>query len=307
MENRLEPILDCIGDGASSVVVVDSIQSLSSRSVETSPGSVLQVRHAAASIVDSCKRGSSACFIVGHVTKGGDLAGPKALEHVVDTVLSFEGDRSHSYRILRAVKNRFGSASEIGVFEMGDVGLVEVANPSELFLSERPQEAAGSVVTALMEGSRPLLVELQSLVSGPVAGQGRRTCLGTDPQRLALMIAVLEKKLGLTLVDQDIFLNVVGGIRAMEPAADLAIAAAVLSSFMDRPVPTQTVVMGEVGLAGEVRRISRAAARMNEAVRLGFRQVLAPRSNLDPSASIAGAEIVGVGSIGELASLLFTW
>jgi DNA repair protein RadA/Sms len=194
------------------------------------------------------------------------------LEHVVDTVLSFEGDRSHSYRILRAVKNRFGSASEIGVFEMGDVGLVEVANPSELFLSERPQEAAGSVVTALMEGSRPL-----------------------------------EKKLGLTLVDQDIFLNVVGGIRAMEPAADLAIAAAVLSSFMDRPVPTQTVVMGEVGLAGEVRRISRAAARMNEAVRLGFRQVLAPRSNLDPSASIAGAEIVGVGSIGELASLLFTW
>jgi len=306
-ENRLEQILSRIEGSGSSVVVVDSIQSLSSESVESAPGSVLQVRHSAAAIVDSVKRGSAGCLIVGHVTKGGDLAGPKILEHMVDTVLSFEGDRSHSYRILRATKNRFGSASEIGVFEMGDAGLVEVANPSELFLSERPQEASGSVVTALMEGSRPLLVEIQALVSGPVAGQGRRTCLGTDPQRLALMIAVLEKKLGLNLTDQDIFLNVVGGLRAMEPAADLAIATAVLSSYVDRPAPARSVIVGEVGLAGEVRRISRAASRMNEAVRLGFKQVFAPRSNLDSLDAPPGADIVGIAGIAELASLLFDW
>lgn len=306
-ENRLESVLQHMEESGCSVVVVDSIQSLSCDAVESGAGSVLQVRHAAAAIVDAVKRGSAGCLIVGHVTKGGDLAGPKILEHMVDTVLSFEGDRGHPYRILRASKNRFGSASEIGVFEMGDAGLREVANPSELFLSERPLDASGSVVTALMEGSRPLLVEIQALVSGPVAGQGRRTCLGTDPQRLALMIAVLEKKLGLTLGDQDIFLNVVGGVRAVEPAADLAIATAVLSSFADRPVPAGSVIIGEVGLAGEVRRVSRAAPRVNEAFRLGFKKVLAPRSNLDLPDGKAGVEIVGVASIGELASLLFEW
>ncbi|MEJ2716425.1 MAG: DNA repair protein RadA [Deltaproteobacteria bacterium] len=304
MENQLETILSRIDEADTSVVVLDSVQSVFSRSFESPAGSVAQVRHVAASILDAIKRGSAACFVVGHVTKGGDLAGPKVLEHMVDTVLYFEGERGHPYRILRAVKNRFGSASEIGVFEMGDRGLVEVANPSEIFLSERPLEVAGSVVTALMEGSRPILAEIQALVTGPVPGQGRRTCLGIDPQRLALMIAVLEKKLGLTLADQDIFVNAVGGVRAMEPSADLAIAAALLSSFMDRIMPRGTVVFGEVGLAGEVRRVSRSDERITESARLGFHRVIVPQSNVNAPAPRAEVETVGVSRVSELARLL---
>jgi DNA repair protein RadA/Sms len=246
VENELESVIHKIEEFESSVVVLDSVQSIFSRSFESAAGSVSQVRHVAGSVMDSIKRGSSACFIVGHVTKDGALAGPKVLEHMVDTVLYFEGERKYPYRILRAVKNRFGSASEIGVFEMTDSGLQEVANPSELFLSERPKGVPGSTVTAIVEGTRPILAEVQALVTGPVPGQGRRTCLGTDSQRLALMIAVLEKKLGLTMGDQDIFLNAVGGVRATEPAADLAMAAALLSSFMERSVAAGTVIFGEV-------------------------------------------------------------
>ena len=305
VENELEAIIDKISQNEAAVVVLDSVQSVFSRSFEAQAGSVSQVRQVAGRILECIKRGSSACFIVGHVTKDGALAGPRVLEHMVDTVLYFEGERGHSYRILRAVKNRFGSASEIGVFEMGDSGLNEVANPSELFLSERPEGVSGSIVTALVEGSRPILAEIQALVTGPAPGQGRRTCLGTDSQRLALMIAVIEKKLGLTLSDQDIFLNAVGGVRATEPAADLAIAAALLSSFMDRNVPKGTLVFGEVGLAGEVRRVSRAAARMKEATRLGFHRIIAPSSNAEDLSLPAGATISGISRINELADLLF--
>ncbi|MGB6063960.1 MAG: DNA repair protein RadA [Desulfomonilaceae bacterium] len=305
VENELEAIIDKIGQVEAAVVVLDSVQSVFSQSFEAQAGSVSQVRQVASRILACIKKGSSACFIVGHVTKDGALAGPKVLEHVVDTVLYFEGERGHPYRILRAVKNRFGSASEIGVFEMGDCGLTEVANPSELFLSERPEGVSGSIVTALVEGSRPILAEIQALVTGPALGQGRRTCLGTDSQRLALMIAVVEKKLGLTLSDQDIFLNAVGGVRATEPAADLAVVAALLSSFMDRNVPRGTLVFGEVGLAGEVRRVSRAVARINEGSRLGFHHIIAPSSNSEQLPLPAGVKVVGISRIGDLSNRLF--
>ncbi len=305
VENELDSIIHKIEETECSVVVLDSVQSVFSRSFESAAGSVSQVRHVAGRIMESIKRGSSACFIVGHVTKDGALAGPKVLEHMVDTVLYFEGERKYPYRILRAVKNRFGSASEIGVFEMSDTGLQEVANPSELFLSERPKGAPGSTVTAIVEGTRPILAEVQALVTGPVPGQGRRTCLGTDPQRLALMIAVLEKKLGLTLGDQDIFLNAVGGARATEPAADLAMAAALLSSFMERTVAAGTVIFGEVGLAGEVRRVSRADARISEAARLGFNRIIVPGSNSEPSSLPKNVTAVGVSHVTELGPLLF--
>ncbi len=306
VENQLEPIIDRIEESGASVVVIDSIQSVFSPSFETQAGSVSQVRQAAGRVLESVKRGTSACFLVGHVTKDGALAGPKVLEHMVDTVLYFEGERGHPYRLLRAVKNRFGSVSEIGVFAMGDRGLEEVLNPSELFLSERPHGVSGSAVTALVEGSRPILAEIQALVTGPVPGQGRRTCLGTDSQRLALMIAVMEKKLGLSLADQDIFLNAVGGVRATEPAADLALAAALLSSFTDRPVASGTLVFGEVGLAGEVRRVSRADARITEAARLGFSRIIGPASNAEASPAPNGLTIKGIGHIKQLASVLLS-
>jgi DNA repair protein RadA/Sms len=305
VENRLEEILDRIAETESRVIVLDSVQSMSGRSVQSHPGSVAQVREVADGISARIKASNAACFLVGHVTKDGVLAGPKVLEHMVDTVLYFEGERGHPYRILRAVKNRFGSASEIGVFEMGDRGLLEVANPSEIFLSERPKDASGSAVTALVEGSRPILAEVQALVTGPVPGQGRRTCLGIDAQRLALMVAVMEKKLGISLGDHDIFLNAVGGIRAGEPAVDLAMSAALLSSFLDKPVPSGTLLFGEVGLAGEVRRASRAGERINEAARLGFQRIIAPASNADQSPLPAGVSTTGITHIKELAAALF--
>lgn len=305
VENRLEEIVDRLAETDSRVIVLDSVQSMSGRSVQSHPGSVAQVREVADGIASRIKTSNAACFLIGHVTKDGVLAGPKVLEHMVDTVLYFEGERGHPYRILRAVKNRFGSASEIGVFEMSDRGLLEVANPSEIFLSERPEDASGSTVTALVEGSRPILAEVQALVTGPVPGQGRRTCLGIDSQRLALMIAVMEKKLGISLGDHDIFLNAVGGIRAGEPAVDLAMSAALLSSFLDRPVSSGTLLFGEVGLAGEVRRVSRANERINEAARLGFHRIIAPASNIEQTPLPDGVSAVGISHIKELAATLF--
>jgi DNA repair protein RadA/Sms len=305
VENELETVVDTIEGSDVAVVVLDSVQSVFSRSFEAQAGSVSQVRQVAGRMLESTKKGSCACFIVGHVTKDGALAGPKTLEHMVDTVLYFEGERGHAYRILRAVKNRFGSVSEIGVFEMGDCGLAEVGNPSELFLSERPEHTSGSAVTALVEGSRPILAEIQALVTGPVPGQGRRTCLGTDSQRLALMIAVIEKKLGMTLGDQDIFLNAVGGVKATEPASDLAVASALLSSFIDRSIPPGTLVFGEVGLAGEVRRVSRAAERINEAARLGFNRIIAPAANIEQVQPPQGVSTQAISRIQELMGLLF--
>ncbi|MGZ6226212.1 MAG: DNA repair protein RadA [Syntrophales bacterium] len=305
VENDLDAIIEKMTDSKASVLVVDSVQAVYSRSFDGQPGGISQVRQVAGQILECVKRGLAACFIVGHVTKEGNLAGPKVLEHMVDTVLYFEGERGHPYRILRAVKNRFGSASEIGVFEMGDAGLAEVANPSEIFLSERPEDASGSAVTALVEGTRPILAEIQALVAGPVPGQGRRTCLGIDSQRLALMIAVVEKKLGFTLGDQDIFLNAVGGVSATEPAADLAIAAAMLSSFADKPIAPGTLVFGEVGLAGEVRRVSRASERINEAARLGFSRIICPFACAEQTIAPPGLFCIGISRLQELPDALF--
>ncbi|MGC8602934.1 MAG: DNA repair protein RadA [Desulfomonilaceae bacterium] len=304
-ENAFERILALMKNTQASVIVLDSAQSLSSQSVDSHAGSLSQVRYVAAASIEIIKRSMSACFLVGHVTKDGAIAGPKVLEHMVDTVLYFEGDRGHPYRILRAVKNRFGSVSEIGVFEMTDIGLNQVSNPSEFFLSERPEGSSGSVVTALMEGSRPILAEIQTLVSGPTPGSGRRTCLGIDPQRLALMIAVIEKKLGITLNDQDIFLNAVGGVRATEPGVDLSIVASVISSFVDRIIPFSSLVFGEVGLSGEVRPVAKALARISEASRLGYKRILGPKKNLDSCAIPEGALFIPISHIREIPPVLF--
>ena len=304
-ENRLERILELIKTTGASVVVLDSAQSVSAQGIDSHPGSINQVRHVASMSIETVKKGRAACFLVGHVTKDGVLAGPKVLEHMVDTVLYFEGDRGHPYRILRAVKNRFGSVSEIGVFEMTDAGLSQVVNPSEFFLSERPEGASGSVVTSLVEGSRPILAEIQALVSGPTLGSGRRTCLGTDPQRLALMVAVIEKKLGLMLNDQDIFLNAVGGVRATEPSVDLGVVAAVISSFLEQVIPFSSMVFGEIGLSGEVRPVAKAASRINEAVRLGYTRIVGPKRNLDLCPMPGIASFVPVSHIRDLPSILF--
>jgi DNA repair protein RadA/Sms len=303
IENQLESILDTLGTTQASVIVLDSVQSIYSKSFEGNAGSVSQVRYVAGRILETIKRGTSACFIVGHVTKDGAIAGPKVLEHIVDTVLYFEGERNHSYRILRAVKNRFGSVSEIGVFEMSENGLSEVQNPSELFLSERPVGVSGSTVTALVEGSRPILAEIQALVGGSLPGQGRRTCLGTDPQRLALVSAVIEKKIGLSLTAHDIFLNAVGGVKALEPATDLSIAAALLSSYFDRVIPSGTLIFGELGLSGEIRSVARAKIRINEAARLGFNRIIVPKRNAE-SDMRSDIQIIGCSNINEFTELL---
>lgn len=279
-ENGLEEIVAQVEQLRPRAVVVDSIQTVWTRSLESAPGSVSQVRESAGRLMVLAKGSGIPVFIVGHVTKDGAIAGPRVLEHMVDTVLYFEGDRGHPYRILRAVKNRFGSTNEIGVFEMKSGGLEEVSNPSELFLSERPLDAPGSVVTASLEGSRPLLVEIQALVTPSSYGTPRRTTIGVDGNRLALLVAVLEKKAGLHLGGQDIFLNVAGGARLSEPAADLAILLAVASSHLDRPLPHQTVVFGEVGLAGEIRAITQPELRILEATKLGFKDCLLPAGNL---------------------------
>ena len=304
-ENNLETILETIEKKQAAVIVVDSVQSICSGNVDSHPGSLSQVRHVSSSLTEAVKRSVSACFLIGHVTKDGAIAGPKVLEHMVDTVMYFEGERGHPYRILRAVKNRFGSSNEIGVFEMSDGGLVEGKNPSELFLSERARKSSGSVVTAMVEGARPILAEIQALVTGPTPGPGRRSCIGADPQRLALIVAVLEKKIGLALFDQDIFVNVVGGMKATEPACDLAIAAALISSLSDRIIDERTLVFGEVGLAGEIRRVSRVESRLNEAMKLGFNLIIGPAGNLEGKPESVGGRLIPVANISQIPSLLF--
>jgi DNA repair protein RadA/Sms len=251
------------------------------------------------------KRSGIPTFLVGHVTKDGAIAGPKLLEHMVDTVLYFEGDRNQIFRVLRAVKNRFGSTNEIGVFEMKERGLAEVANPSAVFLSERPASAPGSVVTASMEGTRPILVEIQSLASGTSFGTPRRTILGLDPNRVALLAAVMEKKIGMHLMGYDIFMNVAGGVKVIEPAVDLAIVAAIASSFLDKPVAARTVIMGEVGLTGEVRAIGQADARIAEAAKMGFTRCILPHGNLKRLAPAADVEAVGIETVTEAVEALF--
>lgn len=304
-ENTLETILQQVRQLRPAFLVVDSIQTVFTSALESAPGSVSQVRECAGQLMHLAKAEGIPTFIVGHVTKDGSIAGPRMLEHMVDTVLYFEGDAGHPYRILRAVKNRFGSTNEIGVFEMKDVGLTEVPNPSELFLAERPRDAAGSVVVPAMEGTRPILIELQALVSGSAFGNPRRTAIGIDSNRVSLLVAVLEKKVGYSLLSQDIFLNVAGGARLNEPAVDLGVIAALASSHLNRPLPQRTVLFGEVGLAGEVRAVSRPEMRVKEAARLGFDQCLLPANNLKSLDKPSGMQMTGVRTAEEALQILF--
>jgi len=302
-ENSLEAILTHAKQLSPKAMVVDSIQTVWTSALESAPGSVSQVRESAGKLMLLAKSSGIPVFIVGHVTKDGAIAGPRVLEHMVDTVLYFEGDGSHPFRILRAVKNRFGSTNEIGVFEMKQEGLVGVPNPSELFLSERPLGVSGSAVTASIEGSRPLLVELQALVTQTSFGVPRRTTIGVDHNRLALLVAVLEKKVGLHLSGQDIFLNAAGGVRLNEPAADLSMIMAVASSHLDRNIDPQTVIFGEVGLAGEVRAVTQAEQRIAEAEKLGFKNCIVPAGNLK-RLKAGSIKLLGVSTVDEAMQLL---
>ncbi len=305
VETSLENILQHLKTLKPDVAVIDSIQTVFSTSMGSAPGSVGQVRETAGRLIHFAKKTGVSIFLVGHVTKEGSIAGPKVLEHMVDTVLYFEGDSGHAYRIIRGMKNRFGPSNEIGVFEMRDSGLVEVLNPSTFFLSERPEAASGSVVVPSMEGTRPILVEIQSLVSPSPLGTPRRTSIGVDSNRVSLLVAVLDRVCGLHLSSNDIFLNVAGGIRVDEPAADLGIVAAMASSFLERPIDPGTVIFGEVGLTGEVRGISQMIVRIREAARMGFNRCLLPRTLSQEITELSGIELCRVGSLGELLENLF--
>ena len=298
-ETCLERILDEAARVQPVVLIVDSIQTIFSLKLQSAPGSIGQVRAAAAELLFTAKGRDLPTFLVGHVTKDGSLAGPKVLEHVVDTVLYFEGERHHSHRVIRAVKNRFGAVSELGVFEMTGSGLRGVPNPSELFLAERVSNAPGSAVLCSIEGSRPILVEVQALVSSGAYGTARRTASGLDQNRLSLLLAVLEKRAGLSLAGEDVFLNMAGGLTVNEPAADLGVIAAVASSLRNRPVRSGTAVFGEVGLAGEVRGTTRAALRLREAAQLGFTRCVMPAGNCTRDAGSERCEQVGVASVAE--------
>ncbi len=303
-ETSAETVVEQIGAVRPSAVVVDSIQTLHTAALGSAPGSVGQVRDSAALLTTACKAAAVACFLIGHVTKEGALAGPRVLEHLVDTVLYFEGDGAHALRVLRAVKNRFGSTNEVGVFEMADGGLVEVPNPSAAFLAERPVGVPGSAVLATIEGSRPVLVEIQALVSRSALAMPRRTAIGVDPGRVALLLAVLEKRMQLPLHDHDVFLNVAGGLRVDEPAADLAVVAAAASSARGRALPEDAVVWGEVGLTGEVRSVARAETRLREAARQGFGRCILPAGNVRGLTTAGGARAEGVASLEELFEVL---
>jgi len=303
-ETSAETVVEQIAAVRPGVVVVDSIQTLHSQALASAPGSVGQVRESAALLTQHCKASGTACILIGHVTKEGALAGPRVLEHLVDAVLYFEGDGAHALRVLRAVKNRFGSTNEVGVFEMGEGGLAEVTNPSAAFLAERPAGAPGSAVLATLEGSRPMLVEIQALVSRSGLAMPRRTAIGLDPGRVALLVAVLEKRCRMQLHDQDVFLNVAGGLRVDEPAADLAIVAAVASSVRGRALAEDVVVWGEVGLTGEVRSVARAEARVKEAGRLGFRHCVVPAGNVRGLPAQPGVRVRGVAALEQLFDVL---
>lgn len=286
------------------LVIVDSVQTMYRPEFESSPGSVGQVRECAAVFTRMAKSRSLPVFLIGHVTKEGVIAGPKVIEHMVDTVLQFEGERHYAYRILRGIKNRFGSTNEIGVFEMRDTGLKEVPNPSEVFLSERSFGASGSTVVASMEGTRPILIEVQALVSPSSYGTPQRTTTGFDYRRLSLLIAVLEKRMGVMLGQQDVFVNIAGGIRVDEPAVDLGISCSIISSLRDIPVDSQTVAVGEIGLSGEVRTISQIERRVQEAGKLGFQRMLVPRGNLKGLQQGRSPELIGIDRVEDAMKLI---
>lgn len=295
---RTDAILAAMREHKPVLSIVDSIQTVHTQRVDSAPGSVTQVREAGAELVSAARELGMGLVLIGHVTKEGFIAGPRVLEHMVDTVLYFEGDKNHVFRILRAVKNRFGPGGEIGVFEMAADGLREVHNPSEAFAGAARKEAPGSVVTACVEGSRPLLVEVQALVAPSNPGSARRTTLGVDHGRVAMLAAVMEKRLGLALASHDIFVNTVGGVRIDDPGVDLAVIAALASSFVDRAQPVDLAVLGEVGLTGEVRAVSQARARVREAARLGFQRIVLPTASLTQAAESGDEiEVIGVESV----------
>ena len=303
-ETSLDIIEDCIKKQSPEVVVIDSIQTMYKEDVTSAPGSVSQVRESTNVLMQIAKNLGISIFVVGHVTKEGVVAGPRVLEHMVDTVLYFEGDRYASYRILRGVKNRFGSTNEIGVFEMLHNGLEEVENPSEYMLSGRPEEASGSVVACSIEGTRPMLIEIQALVSKTNFGMPRRTAAGTDFNRVNLLMAVLEKRLGYGLAQCDAYVNIAGGIKINEPALDLAIVMAIMSSYKDRPISDDTICFGEVGLSGEVRAVSMVEQRVLEARKLGFKTCILPKVSLESIKNTEGIKLIGVSNVKEAVMLI---
>ncbi|NIS08588.1 MAG: DNA repair protein RadA [Candidatus Dadabacteria bacterium] len=305
-ETNIDSIINNIENNNPAVVVIDSIQTIYSSDLPSASGSVGQIRECTSKVIQYAKNKNISFFLIGHVTKEGSIAGPKVLEHLVDTVLYFEGGKSHPYRILRAVKNRYGSTNEIGVFEMTNDGLKEVTNPSEIFLSERPLNSSGSIVTPSIEGTRPILVEIQALVSPCNFGVPRRTTIGLDSNRVSLLVAVLEKRGGLHITSQDIFMNVAGGVKLEEPAIDLGICMSLVSSFLNKPVSAQTIVFGEVGLSGEIRGVSQVDVRLKEAEKLGFKKFLLPKINIDSMDNKSKKQkYIGIENISQAIEILF--
>jgi DNA repair protein RadA/Sms len=302
----LEDVIDRLDELAPRIIVIDSIQTIFTESLGSAQGSIGQVREVTSRLMNLAKSTNRAMFLIGHVTKDGAIAGPKVLEHLVDTVLYFEGDGSHMYRILRSVKNRYGPTNEIGVFEMMDNGLEEVGNPSKVFLEERARDVSGSVVISCIEGTRPLLVEMQALVCTTSLAIPRRTTIGVDPNRVSVLVAVLAKRGGVALSDKDIFINVAGGIKINEPAIDLGIISTAASSFLNKPIPRNTVTFGEVGLSGEIRGVSQTELRLKEAVKLGFSRCLLPKKSIKALKAKVDMELIGVSSVMELLEVLFS-
>ena len=304
-ETNLNNILSSIKESQPSVVVIDSIQTMHSEQFDNSPGTVTQIRECTSLLMEEAKKGHFAVILIGHVTKEGIIAGPKVLEHIVDTVLQFEGESNHSFRILRSQKNRFGSTNEIGIFEMHENGLVEVKNPSELFLSDREKNVSGSAITASVEGTRPILLEVQALVTPSNYGNPQRVTTGFDNRRLSILLAVLEKRANLRLSANNVFLNMAGGVRIMEPAVDLAVCCSIASSLLDKIIDNKLVLIGEVGLGGEIRSVGNIEKRIQEAEKLGFKRIFIPGNNLKGLKVNTGINISGVNNIGEILLSIF--
>lgn len=297
-ETDVDSIIDECERLKPDVIIIDSVQTLSSMRFTSVPGSITQVREGAMTFINYGKNNGAAIFLVGHVNKEGGISGPKILEHMVDAVLYFEGERTNSYRIIRAIKNRFGSTNEIGVFEMGDKGLIEIPNPSEIVMAERPKNTSGSCAGCVMQGTRPIISEIQSLVTRSVYPTGKRTADGFDYNRMCLLIAVLEKRMNLKFYENDVYVNVAGGIQLDEPSADLSIAMALISGITDKVIPDNLIAFGEIGLSGEVRAVSHIDYRVKEAVRLGFTKIILPEKNLTKHLQVpAGVDLVGVSNI----------
>jgi DNA repair protein RadA/Sms len=305
-ESNLDNILNAIKDSDPSVVVIDSIQTMHSEQFENSPGTVTQIRECTSLLMEEAKKGHFAVILIGHVTKEGILAGPKVLEHIVDTVLQFEGESNHSFRILRSQKNRFGSTNEIGIFEMHENGLAEVKNPSELFLSDRERNVSGSVITASVEGTRPILLEVQALVTPSNFGLPQRVTTGFDLRRLSILLAVLEKRANLRLSANNVFLNMAGGVKILEPAVDLAVCCSIASNLLDKIIDNKIVLVGEVGLGGEIRSVGNIEKRIQEAEKLGFKKIFIPANNMKGLRMTTGITLTGVNNITETLKLLFS-